>query len=90
MKLAVGVKVIVPSPLSDDRAVGRVGRPRVTVSGVAVEVGVVGRQVGGRDQRPLSSAVGPVSSTATGASLTAVTVIVTVAVSVPPLPSETV
>ena len=60
------------------------GSPR----GVAVEVGVVAQH---RDASSrVSSAVVAASSLATGASLTAVTVTVTVPWRVPPLPSLTV
>ena len=87
MKFAVGVKVMVVPTSATVPPVGL--DTAVTVGVPSTSVSLPVRSVAGK-LSAVSSVVDLVSSTATGASLTAVTVTDTVAVSVPPLPSETV
>ena len=87
MKLAVGVKVIWPAVRDTVPPVGL--DTAVTVGVPSTSVSLALRSVAGK-LSGVSSLVVLVSSTATGASLTAVTVTDTVAVSVSPPGSVTV
>ena len=87
MKLAVGVKVIWPAVSDTVPPVGL--DTAVTVGVPSTSVSLALRSVAGK-LSGVSSLVDLVSSTATGASLTAVTVTDTVAVSVSPAGSVTV